>query len=308
MVHGQAPTKLEERLTRPIHELIQDGPPGSVSDRAINVHMTHGMQAQDCASTPAGRCAPRSAPHARAARGREGPEHRFQRHTGAGRGIPGPVGSVVRPDRTDQITMLVERSVLACFQAPGKGYRTRMNRVLESTVRHIAKQSAVASGRSLRSEANFCLRECRPRPHLGSSPASLSAFFHQSPASERLMRGNRSFVAGITAASPIFSCLPPAGLSGASGRCRTTATDGSPPCGAPSRGLARAHAALRPARGGSRVTTPNATDTSAPPRRSASSGGRSGSPGNSRRGGWWPRIVEPHRARRYAARSVIFGC
>ena len=34
---------------------------------------------------------------------------------------------VVKPDRTDQITMRVERSVLACFQAPGKGYQTRMN-------------------------------------------------------------------------------------------------------------------------------------------------------------------------------------
>ena len=105
--------------------------------------------------------------------------------------------------------MRVERSVPACFQAPGKGYRARMNRVLDSTVRHIAKQSADASGRSMRSEANFRLRGCRPRPHLDSSPASFSAFFHQSPASERLMRGNRSFVAGITAASPIFSCLPP---------------------------------------------------------------------------------------------------
>ena len=115
---------------------------------------------------------------------------------------------VVKPDRTDQITMRVERSVLACFQAPGKGYQARMNRVLHSTVRHIAKQSTDASGRSMRSEANFRLRECRPRPHLGSSPAGFSAFFHQSRASERLMGANGSFVAGITGASPIFSCLP----------------------------------------------------------------------------------------------------
>jgi len=42
----------------------------------------------------------------------------------------------VEPDRTDQITMRVKRSVLAYFKAPGKGYQTRMNRVLESYVRH----------------------------------------------------------------------------------------------------------------------------------------------------------------------------
>ena len=32
--------------------------------------------------------------------------------------------------------MRVKRSVLAYFKAPGKGYQTRMNRVLESYVRH----------------------------------------------------------------------------------------------------------------------------------------------------------------------------
>ncbi len=43
---------------------------------------------------------------------------------------------IVEPDRTDQITMRVKRSVLAYFKAPGRGYQTRMNRVLESYVRH----------------------------------------------------------------------------------------------------------------------------------------------------------------------------
>ena len=43
---------------------------------------------------------------------------------------------LVEPDRTDQITIRVKRSVLAYFKAPGKGYQTRMNRVLESYVRH----------------------------------------------------------------------------------------------------------------------------------------------------------------------------
>ena len=43
--------------------------------------------------------------------------------------------SLVEPDRTEQITMRVKRSVLDFFRAPGKGYQTRINRVLESYVR-----------------------------------------------------------------------------------------------------------------------------------------------------------------------------
>ena len=42
---------------------------------------------------------------------------------------------LVEPDLTEQITMRVKRSVLEYFKAPGKGYQTRMNRVLESYVR-----------------------------------------------------------------------------------------------------------------------------------------------------------------------------
>ena len=49
---------------------------------------------------------------------------------------------LVEPDRTDQITIRVKRSVLAYFKAPGKGYQTRMNRVLESYVRHRMGESA----------------------------------------------------------------------------------------------------------------------------------------------------------------------
>ncbi len=41
----------------------------------------------------------------------------------------------VEPDLTEQITLRVKRSVLAHFRAPGKGYQTRMNRVLESYVK-----------------------------------------------------------------------------------------------------------------------------------------------------------------------------
>ena len=42
---------------------------------------------------------------------------------------------LVEPDLTEQITLRVKRSVLAYFRAPGKGYQTRINRVLESYVR-----------------------------------------------------------------------------------------------------------------------------------------------------------------------------
>ena len=42
---------------------------------------------------------------------------------------------LVVPDRTEQITLRVKRSVLDYFRAPGRGYQTRINRVLESYVR-----------------------------------------------------------------------------------------------------------------------------------------------------------------------------
>ncbi len=41
---------------------------------------------------------------------------------------------LVRPDRTERITLRVKRSVLDHFRAPGRGYQTRINRVLESYV------------------------------------------------------------------------------------------------------------------------------------------------------------------------------
>ncbi len=47
---------------------------------------------------------------------------------------------LVEPDPTEQITIRVRRSVLDHFRAPGKGYQTRINRVLESYVR--ARQDA----------------------------------------------------------------------------------------------------------------------------------------------------------------------
>ncbi len=42
---------------------------------------------------------------------------------------------LVERDLTEQITIRVKRSVLDHFRAPGKGYQTRVNRVLESYVR-----------------------------------------------------------------------------------------------------------------------------------------------------------------------------
>ncbi len=42
---------------------------------------------------------------------------------------------LVDPDLTEEITLHVKRSVLSHFKAPGKGYQTRINRVLESYVR-----------------------------------------------------------------------------------------------------------------------------------------------------------------------------
>ncbi len=41
---------------------------------------------------------------------------------------------LVEPDRTEQITLRVKGSVLAYFKATGKGYQSRINRVLESYV------------------------------------------------------------------------------------------------------------------------------------------------------------------------------
>ncbi|MCY4128830.1 MAG: BrnA antitoxin family protein [Gammaproteobacteria bacterium] len=42
---------------------------------------------------------------------------------------------LVKPDRTEQITLRIKRSVLDHFRATGKGYQTRINQVLESYVR-----------------------------------------------------------------------------------------------------------------------------------------------------------------------------
>ena len=42
---------------------------------------------------------------------------------------------LIEPDRTELITLRVKRSVLEHFRAQGRGYQTRINRVLEHYVR-----------------------------------------------------------------------------------------------------------------------------------------------------------------------------
>ena len=42
---------------------------------------------------------------------------------------------LAEPDRTEQISLRIRHSVLQWFKRPGKGYQTRINRVLETYVR-----------------------------------------------------------------------------------------------------------------------------------------------------------------------------
>lgn len=39
---------------------------------------------------------------------------------------------LVQPDKTQQVTLRVKKSVLDAYKATGKGYQTRMNAVLET--------------------------------------------------------------------------------------------------------------------------------------------------------------------------------
>ncbi len=41
---------------------------------------------------------------------------------------------LVEPDRTEQVSLRIRRSVLRWFKRPGRGYQTRINRVLETYV------------------------------------------------------------------------------------------------------------------------------------------------------------------------------
>lgn len=46
---------------------------------------------------------------------------------------------LVEPDQTQSVTLRVKKSVLETYKAQGKGYRTRMNAVLESYARTLQK-------------------------------------------------------------------------------------------------------------------------------------------------------------------------
>ena len=46
---------------------------------------------------------------------------------------------IVEPETTQQVTLRVKRSVLEAYKSTGKGYQTRMNTVLESFARTLAK-------------------------------------------------------------------------------------------------------------------------------------------------------------------------
>ena len=59
---------------------------------------------------------------------------------------------LIEPDHTEQITLRVKRSVLAHFKASGKGYQSRINRVLESYVRATQQESRGGSERMSRTD------------------------------------------------------------------------------------------------------------------------------------------------------------
>ena len=46
---------------------------------------------------------------------------------------------LVEPDKTQQVTLRVKKSVLDAFKSSGKGYQTKMNSVLESYARTLQK-------------------------------------------------------------------------------------------------------------------------------------------------------------------------
>ncbi|MDH3659511.1 MAG: BrnA antitoxin family protein [Alphaproteobacteria bacterium] len=47
---------------------------------------------------------------------------------------------VIKPDRTQHVTLRIKKSVLDHFKAGGRGYQTRINTVLESYVRSRQRQ------------------------------------------------------------------------------------------------------------------------------------------------------------------------
>ena len=46
----------------------------------------------------------------------------------------------IDPDRTEQVTLRIKKSVLDAFKSGGRGYQTRINAVLESYVQTVLNQ------------------------------------------------------------------------------------------------------------------------------------------------------------------------
>ncbi|GAK71104.1 hypothetical protein RRU01S_15_00280 [Agrobacterium rubi TR3 = NBRC 13261] len=51
----------------------------------------------------------------------------------------------IEPERTQQITLRVKKSVVEAYKATGKGYQTRMNSVLESYAQTVLKRGSQRS-------------------------------------------------------------------------------------------------------------------------------------------------------------------
>jgi uncharacterized protein (DUF4415 family) len=51
---------------------------------------------------------------------------------------------LVKPDRTQSVTLRVKQSVLDTYKAQGKGYQTRMNAVLETYARSIGQKPGIS--------------------------------------------------------------------------------------------------------------------------------------------------------------------
>ena len=81
---------------------------------------------------------------------------------------------LVEPDRTEQITLRVKGSVLAYFKATGKGYQSRINRVLESYVQRARSRA----GRELQ-------KDLKQSPAAKTAEETLKAWA-QSPAAKAI--------------------------------------------------------------------------------------------------------------------------
>ena len=73
---------------------------------------------------------------------------------------------------------------------------------------HPPNSQRTLRGWSMRSEANFRLSECQPRPRFGSRPASPSALFHQPREIQEPTLTEGSLDEGSTGALPVTGFRP----------------------------------------------------------------------------------------------------